>query len=153
MKLLTVLLLLTCSTLFAQTGAYMDRTVIGEGITTYEHVGLLLEESADFRTFYFYTHGEEQCEIVGEPDSVTVDLEVTAKATAECPKSIFPPFKPLCDPVVVEVTESDSKTAHFTDMSKTCDLNGQRWFLGSDPIDSNDDAMGNLYLTDGMDFP
>jgi hypothetical protein len=148
--LITLLLFVMAAPVFGQTGVFYDRTVRGEGVTVYEHDTLAGES---FRTVYLYTHGNEQCEIIGYADSVTADVSVTATATAECPNSIFPPFKPLCDPVVVEVTESDSKTAHFTDMSEKCDINGQRWFLGTDEVDKDGDSIGDLYLTEGMNFP
>jgi hypothetical protein len=148
--LITLLLFVMAAPVFGQTGVYYDRTVRGEGITTHEHEAVTGEM---FRTVYLYTLGDEQCQIIANADSVTADVSVTATATAECPNSRFPPFSPLCDPVVVEVTESDSKTAHFTDMSEKCDINGQRWFLGSDEIDTAGDSIGKLYITEGMNFP
>jgi hypothetical protein len=148
--LITLLLFVMAAPVFGQTGVYYDRTVRGEGITTHEHEALTGEM---FRTVYLYTFGDEECEIIGRADSVTATVEVTATATAICPNSIFPPHKPLCDPVVVEVTETGTDTATFTDMHEECDLNGQRWFLGTDEINKDGDSIGKLYLTEGMNFP
>jgi hypothetical protein len=152
MKTLIALALLTClsAPLFAQTGIFYDRTVRGEGVTVFEHDGFLDDEIVSFRTVYFYTHGDVQCDLVAAPD-VIVEECVTVTAIAECPNSIFWPFNPLCDPVVVE--ETDCAVAVAESLEADCDLNGQRFFFGSDPIDKDGDSIGEFYLTEGLNFP
>lgn len=151
--LLILILLLFAAPAIAQTGIFYDATVRGEGVTVYEHEGLVLEEFVDFRTFYFYTYGREECEIERYTIDHRIQREVVAEAIAECPNSIFPPFKPLCDPVVVKVTEQLDEVVTLPAADVACDLDGQRWFFGSDPIDKADDSIGKLYMTHGMDYP
>ena len=153
MNKLILAILLTCFTmpLLAQTGIFYDRTVRGEGVTIYEYDNI---EGVPFRTMYFYTYGKDQCEISDGP--ILTDREcvtVTATATAECPDSRFPPFNPLCDPVVVEVTDTGCAEAEAQTFEQACDINGQRWFLGSDPINKDGDTIGKLYITEGLNFP
>lgn len=148
MKALFVLLLFATS-VAAQTGIYHDRTVEGEGITVFEHQ----TRDKTYRTVYFYTYGGESCEVVGVNLNAVATVSVTATATAECPNSIFPPFKPLCDPVVVEVTETETVIEPFTDMSEVCNLNAQRWFVGSNEVNVDGDSIGSLYITEGLDYP
>jgi hypothetical protein len=152
MKKLWLFVLLTClsAPLLAQTGVFYDRTVRGEGVTVFEHDGFLDEGIVDFRTVYFYTHGDVQCDLVAAPD-VIVEECVTVTATAICPDSIFWPHDPLCDPVIV--TETDCAVATAESLEADCDINGQRWLFGSDPIDQNGDSIGNLYITEGLNFP
>ena len=140
--LLVCTLLFACSA-YAQTGIYYDATYRGEGITVYEHENL---KGDMIRTVYLYTYGKEQCETT--VTDLVVEVEVTA--TAVCPNSIFPPYNPLCAPVVVTTTQ-DVPTQSF---AETCDLNGQRWFVGSDEILKEDGAsIGTMYTTEGIDFP
>ena len=159
MKYLFLTALLILSTpLAAQTGILYDRTLRGEGITVFEHEGF---DKVPFRTFYFYTYGDDQCEI----DSYNVDhhlqREVVAEAIAECPNSIFPPFKPLCDPVVVKVTEVLNEIVTLPAADIECNQDGQRWFVASDPIVQKTDgegieagdSIGKFYATNGMDYP
>jgi len=141
--LLAVILTLFAVTAVAQTGVYMDRTIVGEGITVYEYTTLNKEGD---RTFYFFTFGKEQCETSIEFTEQTLEVE----AVAECPNSTEPPYSPLCDPVV----ETNSITVNVPSLSESCDYNGQRWFVGSDRVDAESgDSIGKLYLTDGIDFP
>ena len=138
----------------AQTGVFYDRTIVGEGITVFESLAL---NGDNIRTAYFYTYGAEECELLGINQTVTANVSVTATATATavCPNSIFYPFNPLCDPVTVEVTETEtaSNSENYIKLSEVCDLNGQRWFLMSDPIDKEGDSTGKIYITEGIDFP
>jgi len=141
--LLAVLLTLFAVTAVAQTGVYMDRTIVGEGITVYQYTTLSKEEN---RTVYFYTFGKEQCETAIQFTEQTLEVE----AVAVCPNSIFPPFAPLCDPVV----QTNSITLNVPSLVETCDYNGQRWFVGSDRVDAESgDSVGKLYIADGIDFP
>ena len=160
--ILTLLLLTVAGSAFAQTGIFYDRTIRGEGVTVYEHEAV---DGTPFRTFYFYTYGDEQCEL----DSYTVDhriqREVVAEAIAECPNSIFPPFHPLCDPVVVRVVELIDEIVTLPAVEIDCDDNGQRWFLGTNQIITdvlsipeneglqNGDSIGRLFITEGVNFP
>ena len=148
--LLTLLLLTVAGSAFAQTGIFYDRTVRGEGVTVYEHEAI---DGTPFRTFYFYTYGEEQCEIDYFTIEHRIQREVVAEAIAECPNSIFWPHNPLCDPVVVQVTESLDEIVTLPSVDVSCDDNGQRWFLGTDAIDKEGDSMGKFYITEGVNFP
>ena len=154
MNKLILAILLTCFTmpLLAQgTGIFYDRTVRGEGITVFEHQAITGEM---FRTMYFYTYGETRCDLIDGPVQHDEQcVTVTATATAVCPNSFFPPHNPLCDPIVVEVSETACAVANAQTIEKECDINGQRWFIGSDEIDKNGDSIGKLYITEGLNFP
>jgi len=146
------LLLLVCTLLFAcsayaQTGIFYDHTYRGEGITVFEGKDLSGDTS---RTVYLYTYGAEVCETFIQ--NSVVEVEVTATATAVCPNSFFPPFNPLCDPVVVIETVTEAVPTQSFD--EFCTLNGQRWFVGTDKVLKEDGAsIGTLYTAKGIDFP
>ena len=149
MKRFLLFTLLTLFSLgaFAQTGVYYDRTVVGEGVTVFEHTGI---GGVPWRTFWLYTYGDEECEIVTE--MVDHNISATAEATAICPNSVFWPHNPLCDPVVETVVVN--QIVQLPHLSKECDLDGQRWFVGSDPVLlDNGDSVGELYMTHGQDYP
>jgi hypothetical protein len=156
--ILAAILLLVTTIAYAQSGIFYDRTVRGEGITVFEHEGFLDEEVVDFRTVYFYTYGDVQCNLIAAPKVIVeecVTATATATATAICPDSVFWPHEPLCDPVVVEVTEIDAECAIAIadSLIANCDIDGQRWFFGSDPINKDGDSIGKFYITEGLNFP
>ncbi len=144
--LLLVCTLFFVASTFAQTDIYYDSTYRGEGVTVFETTNL---KDEDIRTVYLYTYGAEVCDVVIENTTVTVEVEATA--TAECPNSIFPPFAPLCDPVVV--TETVTETVPTQSVQSVCNLNGQRWFVGNDLILKNGDSVGIMYTATGVKFP
>jgi len=141
--LLACLLSLTAVEAFGQTGVYYNPDRDGEGVTVYDNGEQLL--------FYAYTYGAERCDVEPAPSTVSTVCEtIEVTATAECP--VNSKGKPLCDPVVVPETAEVCATAEAEAQSKVCDLNGQRWFFGSNDFNGID-STGILYTAQGLNFP
>jgi len=133
--LLAALMLLPL-TVLAQTGVYYDIMRNGEGITAYDNGEQLL--------FYVFTYGAERCDLVEEDFTI----EACATAAIECAAEGQDGYDESCVPV----TETVCETATGTDISKQCDLNGQRWFLAADDFDGKS-STGILYTATGLDYP
>lgn len=129
---------------FCQTGVFYNQLRNGEGITAYDDGERLL--------FYYYTNGAESCEIIEDEVTVEACATVTATASIPCPAADSDAYDENCVPISVDVTNTECESEDFTDMSKSCDLNGQRFFFGADVFDGIE-ATGVLYVTEGLDFP
>ena len=164
---LAVWLVAFAANAWSQTGLYYDEYRTGEGVNTYDDGERLV--------FYFYTLGGLDCEIetgvnveatecatATAADRQEVCRDVTATATAECPDD--KKGEPLCDPVVVSVTErvcavaevsatdTQCATAEAETDKAICSADGQRWFFGVDEFDGIE-STGLLYAASGQNFP